>query len=226
MKIITSFILINIATAYAFPCLRATNTAENVPNNRHDDEELVRQQLGYLPTNWVRVSARTRSGDPIAIQTYPLQGGSVRRQAKAKVSDIGTPFPTLFWFTNPAIGTAIAELERQGYIQRIQDSLDPFEKEQLMACHENYAAMRWESLSLQHRRKLVEEPSLQRLRNMLQHSGVAGTVLLESESMDRDPSIKCLHAHYAHFRSCMELDNPVGRRVHHLLEENFPDLEL
>jgi hypothetical protein len=150
----------------------------------------------------------------------------MRRQAKAQMSDIGTPFPTLFWFTNPAIGTAIAELERQGYILRIQESLDESEKEGLLACHEKYAVMRWESLSLDHRQKLIGDPSLQRLRTMLQYSGVAGTMLSGSENIDSIPSIKCLHAHYAHFRSCMELGNPVGRRVHHLLQENFPDLVL
>lgn len=233
------FLLLSIGTApaYAFqpskatysPCLKATIIAENAANS-DDDKELVRQQLGYLPTNWIRVAARTCSGDPIAIQTYPLQGGSARRQAKAQINnDLGTPFPTLFWFTNPTIGIAIAELERKGYIQRIQESLDPSEQERLLACHEKYAAMRWESMSSSHRQQLIEEPSLRRLRNMLQYSGISGTILPGSKDSDTNnglPSIKCLHAHYAHFRSCPELDNPVGRRVHQLLQENFPDLEL
>ncbi|GAX20161.1 hypothetical protein FisN_17Lu165 [Fistulifera solaris] len=221
------FILFQITTACGFLCLQATRNAEYiVPRNDDHDRELVRQQLGYVPTNWVCVSARTQAGDPIAIQTYPLQGGSMRRQAKAKMSDIGTPFPTLFWFTNPLIGTAIAELERQGYIQRIQESLNKSEKEELLACHEKYASMRWESLSSDHRQKLIEDPSLQRLRTMLQCSGVAGTMLSGSANMDSIPSIKCLHAHYAQFRSCRELGNPVGRRVHHWLQEDFPDLVL
>jgi hypothetical protein len=221
------FILIQITQAFGFQCLRATrNTENNVSRNDDHDRELVRQQLGYVPTNWVCVSAHTQAGDPIAIQTYPLQGGSLRRQAKSQMSDIGTPFPTLFWFTHPLIGTAIAELERQGYIQRIQESLNESEKEELLACHEKYAIMRWESLSSDHRQKLIEDSSLQRLRTMLQYSGVAGTILSGSENIDSIPSIKCLHAHYAHFRSCRELGNPVGRRVHQLLQENFPDLVL
>lgn len=230
------FLLLSASTASAYSfdssktafvsCLKATNIVEHASYSS-DDKELVRQQLGYVPTNWVRVSARTRSGEPIAIQTYPLQGGSARRQAKAQINnnynDLGTPFPTLFWFTNPAIGIAIAELERQGYIQRIQESLDRSEQLQLLACHQQYAALRWESLSLDHRQQLVDESSFQRLRNMLQYSGIAGTILHDKVSI---PSIKCLHAHYAHFRSCTGHENPVGRRVHSLLQEKFPDLEL
>jgi hypothetical protein len=48
------------------------------------DEILVRNQLGYLPPNYRQVSACTEVGvSPVAIQTYPLNGGAPRRQRKA-----------------------------------------------------------------------------------------------------------------------------------------------
>ena len=45
------------------------------------------------------------------------------------------------------------------------------------------------------------------------------------------PPIKCLHAHYAHYRSTVTVDstmyiNPVGELIHKQLEKDFPDLDL
>jgi len=45
------------------------------------------------------------------------------------------------------------------------------------------------------------------------------------------PSLKCLHAHYAHYRSTVDLEttqhtNPVGELVHQQLQIDFPDLDL
>ena len=45
------------------------------------DREGIKRQLGYLPHNFVKVSARNANGSPVAIKTYPLDGGAPRRQA-------------------------------------------------------------------------------------------------------------------------------------------------
>jgi hypothetical protein len=202
------------------------------------DKEAIRQQLGYLPPNFLAVSARTANGSPIAIKTYPLDGGAPRRQAKAARSlpestFVGTPFPTLFWLTCPSISRAIAEMERNGYVGMLEERLrsDSLMTDRLFCCHKEYAKERWECLSL-YDRNLLTQPdssSVQRMRGMLESSGIAGT---NTTTLTQDgsflPSIKCLHAHYADYRSAGQgrTQNPVGRMVHDLLAEQFPSVTL
>lgn len=204
------------------------------------DKEAVRQQLGYLPPNFLAVSARNINGAPVAIQAYPLDGGAPRRQAKAARSlsestFVGTPFPTLYWLTCPAISKAIAEMERNGYVGVLENRLkeDPAAVDRLFRCHKEYARERWECLSEEDRNRLTltDSSSIQRMRGMLETSGIAGT---NTTSLQQDgsllPSIKCLHAHYADFRSTSSgadrTENPVGRMVHDLLVGEFPSVRL
>jgi hypothetical protein len=76
------------------------------------DRDIVTQQLGYLPPNYLKVSARTATGSPIAIQTYPL----IRRKVSTISDDDGgkderiEPFPTHYWLTNPEISRAIGQV--------------------------------------------------------------------------------------------------------------------
>jgi len=300
------------------------------------DRNAVRRQLGYVPSNYVEVSARTSatqegSTTPVAIRTYPLllsqeqqQGRSreprrrrdraaaeeTRRRlvgtqsrnvastavdnngnedtraafstaAVATLEDVGTPFPTLYWLSNPEIGRAVADLERRGCAKLIENELllrrrsgngdfrdsDAF---LLLKCHEEYARARWESLLVEDRNRIsdlaAKSRSGRRIYDMLRHSGVAGTnvtraVLTTTTTTTASPSpllpfvpsVKCLHAHYADYRSVLAEDddkenlhcfrgvdsysdcatttgrtvlNPVGRRVHELLREEFPSLVL
>jgi hypothetical protein len=198
------------------------------------DQEAIRRQLGYLPPNFLAVSARNGNGSPVAIKTYPLDGGAPRRQAKAARSlsesiSVGTPFPTLYWLTCPSIAKAIAKIERNGYVGMLEDRLkaDSLMTEQLFCCHKEYARERWECLSLDDRTLLTQtdSSSIQRMRVMLESSGIAGTnttALTQNGSFL--PAIKCLHAHYADYRSAGQgqTENPVGRMVHELLAEQFP----
>ena len=205
-----------------------------------DDKRLVTQQLGYFPPNYREVSAWTLDGSlPVAIKTYPLNGGAPRRQAKADIQQVslGTPFPTLYWLTSPDISRAISNLERQGFVSVMEDKLnsDSESAARFLACHEHYANERWESLSKQDCTllELTEYSSVQRMREMLQSSGVAGTNHTAQIQSDGTfvASVKCLHAHYAHYRS-KQVDvnqpgfNPVGCWVHELLLSEFPDMKL
>lgn len=202
------------------------------------EQEAVQRQLGYLPPNFICVSAWRGDGcEPVAIKTYPLNGGARRRQAKAAIEQlpIGTPFPTLYWLTCPEISKAVAEFERKGYVRLFQERLnaDPLLANRLIQCHQEYADERWESLTLEDRSFLLEEdPSVQRMRNMMQCSGISGTNFTAQDGHDDKPfvaSIKCLHAHYAHYRSTMlshVTPNPVGEMIHTQLEKEFPTLIL
>lgn len=200
-----------------------------------DDEEAVKQQLGYLPSNFVRVTSYTSIGrQPVAIQTYPLNGGAVRRKTKAK-GDL-TPFPTLYWLANGEISRAVAELERRGFVGVLEERLrsdDSFVGDYI-AAHEMYAEERWNSLT-DHDRAMLEgaeagEQSVKGDGNvsdeitpgmvrMIRNSGIAGRI------PPFEPCIKCLHSHYAHYRSGGGI-NTVGKWVGELLLEEFPDLDL
>mmetsp|Transcript_22179 Transcript_22179/g.28694 ORF Transcript_22179/g.28694 Transcript_22179/m.28694 type:complete len:286 (-) Transcript_22179:934-1791(-) len=228
------------------------------------DQSLVENQLGYLVKNFVCVSCRTtQSGKPVAIQTYPLQGGSPRRQAKAAITKgtattkgtaaatpigIGAPFPTLYWLTEPLISRAIGDLERQGYVASIEEQIRSNDKlsTDLIKCHQEYANDRWNSISCQDKAFLTDpkaDSATIRMRDMLQKSGIAGTNLTIATSTTSTisntiPSLKCLHTHYAHYRSLLAAPtrrqhdderrtiNPVGQLVHDQLIRDFSDLEL
>ena len=55
---------------------------------------------------------------------------------------------------------------------------------------------------------------------MIRNSGIAG------RKPPFEASIKCLHSHYAHYRSGGAEVNIVGKWVEDLLLENFPELDL
>jgi hypothetical protein len=216
------------------------------------EEQAVFDQLGYLPDNFVRISAWTEDSvdenhggpEPVAIQCYPLNGGAKRRQRAAKTShtNLGTPFPTLFWLTSPSISKAIGGLEREGYIQMFDKRIngDPEMARRLLHCHKENADMRWQSLSQEDRQLLLSDnPSVQRMRNILQNSGVSGTnfthFAVDDDDVDSQreivvPSIKCLHTHYGHYRSTRAIPdatiNPVGEMIHEQLRLYCPELNL
>ena len=54
---------------------------------------------------------------------------------------------------------------------------------------------------------------------MIRNSGIAGRI------PPFEPCIKCLHSHYAHYRSGGDI-NIVGKWVGELLLEEFPELDL
>ena len=200
-----------------------------------DDEETVREQLGYFPSNFVKVTSYTSVGkQPVAIQTYPLNGGAVRRKVKAK-GDL-TPFPTLYWLANAEISRAVAELERQGFVGVLEERLrsdDSFVGDYI-AAHKMYAEERWKSLTDLDLAMLegaeAGEQSGEDSGNgngevtpgmvqMIRNSGIAGRI------PPFEPCIKCLHSHYAHYRSGGDI-NIVGKWVGELLLEEFPELDL
>eukprot|EP00980_Cylindrotheca_fusiformis_P001564 scaffold358_cov109-Cylindrotheca_fusiformis.AAC.3 len=199
--------------------------------------DIVKSQLGYLPTNFISISARKCNGEePVAIMTYPLNGGAKRRQSKAQLpgQSFTSPFPTLYWLTCPEICKAIADLERRGFMQQFEATLKakPEMARRLIQCHEEYAHDRWRSLTAEDQALLSQDDSsIYRIRAMMKESGISGTnFTVHGDCKGKKiGSIKCLHAHYAHFRSTMELDrtsNPVGEMTHSALQKQFPNLVL
>jgi len=188
----------------------------------------VERQLGYVPPNLVAVTSRTvRRNSPVALRTYPLNGGTIRRRSRSQGKL--TPFPTLYWLSDPNICRAVADLERRGNVALLEKRLrlDPAYVKLHLAAHEDYARERWESLTVDDRAMLEDALTgkgevggiTAGMVEMIRSSGIAG------RSRPFGPSIKCLHCHYAHYRSGGE-DNIVGRWIDELLREEFPDLDL
>jgi hypothetical protein len=204
------------------------------------------------------------TGRPIAIKSYPLLIQQTNSDDKYSSMDQlynnchVTPFPTMYWLSDVHISRAISELERLGFVREFQSRLemdDGFANEWYQ-CHKEYAMERWELLSIPDREWLLrdgledekEQKTISSMRDMIQHSGVAGTDY-KGEMQDRDgrqppphgslfvPSVKCLHSHYAHYRSQLCRNNQrkndecaswnvVGKWTHDLLLEKFPELRL
>jgi hypothetical protein len=217
----------------------APSYQQKVSPKDHDD---ILIQLGYVPSNLVTVSARRGEfGTPLALKTYPLDGGASRRKAKARGKL--TPFPTLYWFCCPVVGKALADLERRGYVGLLEQKLleVPNALEIFIRSHEEYAEERWNSLTSNHMQMLENRVGdmNEGMADMIKNSGIAGTDFksfspiigkAEGERIG-NPSIKCLHAHYAHYRSQIEgktitpeNKNIVGEWIHEILESEFPDL--
>ena len=162
-----------------------------------EDECALMEQLGYLPSKICCVSARSASGRPIAIKSYPLvvqqlvkngddSSDSNNYDKSSNNENNITPFPTLYWLTCPHISRAISELEREGYIrlfqQRIENNIEELGVK-WWKCHEQYGAERWCLLSTHDRDwllmhedgELKEAQRRQSMRDMIEMSGVAGT---------------------------------------------------
>lgn len=196
-------------------------------------------------------------GRSVAIQSYPLliqqlaNKGSTNEKSLYHNCQV-TPFPTMYWLSDTHISRAISELERQGYVRDFQLRLENDEAlaKTWLHCHAAYALERWELLSDQDREWLLrddvedekEQKTMESMRDMIKCSGVAGTdyegLKQEHAALDGTlfvPSVKCLHSHYAHYRSqlCRDTEkvddsrlNVIGVWTHELLLDKFPGILL
>jgi exopolyphosphatase/guanosine-5'-triphosphate,3'-diphosphate pyrophosphatase len=137
---------------------------------RASDLALVREQLGREPTTAFAVVARCTGGHPLVIRNAPVDAN-------------GDPFPTTFWLTCPEAVKAVARIESEGWIARLNERVQDDEAfdEALEAAHRAYAEERGSDLP-----------------EARAWGGVAGT----------RTGVKCLHAHYAYHLAGG--DDPVG----------------
>lgn len=103
--------------------------------------------------------------------------------------DDGTPFPTLYWLSCPVAVSRIGRLEGSGGVRRMEAKAeaDPSFGAALEEAHRSYAAER--------------DALLPAGVHPVPTGGVGGSAT----------GVKCLHAHYAHFRA--GATNPVGQLV-------------
>jgi exopolyphosphatase/guanosine-5'-triphosphate,3'-diphosphate pyrophosphatase len=126
---------------------------------RGSDLALVTEQLGRPPLTDLSVVARCASGHPLVIRNHP-------------VDRAGNPFPTLYWLTCREAVKAVARVEADSWIKRLEVRAreKPSFGSALEAAHREYAAERG---------RWVPEAA--------GWGGVGGA----------RTGVKCLHAHYA-----------------------------
>lgn len=95
------------------------------------DLDIMEQQLGRRPRGAVAVSYRTPDGQPAVVKTKP------------RLED-GTPFPTLYYLTDPRLTAEASRLEVAGVMKTMQARLrsDAALAADYRRAHEHYLAVR------------------------------------------------------------------------------------
>lgn len=96
-----------------------------------DDLEKVAAQLGRTPRGVLTISYRTPDGEPGVVMTAP------------RLPD-GTPFPTLYYLTDPRLVAAASRMEAAGIMKEMTDRLQSSEelKANYLTAHQHYLATR------------------------------------------------------------------------------------
>jgi len=137
------------------------------------DIEVVSEQLGRPARDIVGIPARCVCGNPLVVVTNP------------RLED-GTPFPTLYYLTQPAATQAASRLEAEGKMVEYQDRLadDEDARGAYRLAHETFLATR---------------------------AQLGGIEEIEGISAGGMPTrVKCLHSLIAHSLSVGPGVNPVG----------------
>ncbi|TCJ99945.1 DUF501 domain-containing protein [Nocardia alba] len=102
-----------------------------------DDLEIIAKQLGREPRGVLEVAYRTPDGRPAVVKTAP------------RLPD-GTPFPTLYYLTDPRLTAEASRQESAGVMREMTERLatDPEIAAAYRRAHESYLAERDEIESL------------------------------------------------------------------------------
>jgi len=135
------------------------------------DLEAIAGQLGREPRGVLEIAYRCPNGEPGVVKTAP------------KLAD-GTPFPTLYYLTHPALTAAASRLESSGMMRQMTERLrhEPELAAWYRRAHESY---------------LAERDAIEPL----------GTTVSAGGMPDR---VKCLHVLVAHSLAAGRGTNPLG----------------
>lgn len=148
-----------------------------------DDIAAVTAQLGRAPRGMLEVSYRCPNGEPAVVKTAP------------RLPD-GTPFPTLYYLTHPALTAAASRLESGGLMREMTERL---------AADEDLAA----AYRRAHESYLAERDAIEPL----------GTTVTAGGMPDR---VKCLHVLIGHSLAAGPGVNPLGDEAIRVLAGTMP----
>jgi hypothetical protein len=145
------------------------------------DVDVVARQLGREPRGVIAIAYRCPNGEPGVIKTAP------------RLAD-GTPFPTLYYLTNPVLTAAASRLESSGLMKEMTAHLaaDPELAAAYRRAHESY---------------LADRDAVEPL----------GTTVSGGGMPDR---VKCLHVLIAHALAKGRGVNPLGDEALALLSDD------
>ena len=145
------------------------------------DIQEVSRQLGRPARGILEIAARCVCGRPLVVKTNP------------RLPD-GTPFPTLYYLTQPAATAAVSILEATGVMAVLQERLanEPELQEKYLLAHKDYLREREEIL-------MVEETA-------------------DFSAGGMPERVKCLHALVGHSLAKGRGVNPIGDIALELLE--------
>lgn len=187
--------------------------SELIRNDKSISKETIDQlesQLGFRPYNVIGIGSYDNNNQPTVAVLYPLNANA-KEIGRYSAKDGLKPFPTTFWMTSPALRAQVSELERSGWVQKLQQRLLSKEKYKklMIGAHKLYSEERWSMLK-DDDRDLVSE---RKWENVIREVGIAGI---------RDPmAVKCLHCHYCHFLARPDHNNIVGKWVGDLLRNEY-----
>lgn len=166
------------------------------PDTAITDQDLtvLGRQLGRPVRDAVEIPARCVCGNPLVVATAP------------RLSN-GTPFPTVFYLTHPAVTSAVSRLEAQGTMSGMSDRVkqDPELAERYRRAHENYLAER---------------------RRIGERAGTGEVPEIEGISAGGMPTrVKCLHVLVGHSLAVGPGTNPLGDETLELIAETWTPAE-
>jgi len=141
----------------------------------------VSRQLGRPARGILEVASRCACQRPLVVKTAPRL-------------DDGTPFPTLYYLTQPAATAAISGLEATGFMVEMQELL----------ASDNEVLAEYQAA---HRSYLAERDAIEEVPELVDFS--AGGMPVR---------VKCLHALVAHSLAKGKGTNPIGDRALAALE--------
>lgn len=154
-------------------------SAPHDPTVTPQDLTVVGAQLGRPARDVVEIAARCTCGNPLVVATAPRLSS-------------GTPFPTVFYLTHPAVTAAVSRLEAEGAMYAMTDRVaeDPELAERYRAAHEDYLAQR---------------------RRIGELAGTGDVTEIEGISAGGMPTrVKCLHVLVGHSLASGPGVNPLG----------------
>lgn len=152
------------------------------------DRRVLRSQLGRPPRGEVYVASRCPHGEVEVVATAPLLDGV-------------EPFPTLYWLTCPVLRSEVGRLEAGDLRARLRERL----REEAFARELEEA----EAAYLEERQEMARALGMEEAEALFRgRDGIGG---------GKPGSLKCLHAHYAHWRA--RGANPVGREMSDLMQD-------
>ena len=193
------------------------------------DMEQLKKNLGFVPSNlyWVKKRSKkdveTNEITPQACVMYPLSTTALNGKLE--------PFPTICWLTSTKLKTRVSALEKSAWIKdfhyMLKTNVNTYGK-RMRNAHEMYAKTRTNLLTEEDRDLVIKNGWTQALS---ENRGVAG-ILKTSVDMNNnnnnsttittwDISVKCLHAHLAHYLCFPEHDNIIGIWTWNALNKNY-----